>query len=176
MHYLAYVLIPADGSPDAHVERLMAPHCESNNCERGFWDFWQIGGRWTGYLSGVDPAKDPLNHERCPLCRMTPGVRYDLDPEGKPCNGCTHGADADLAAGVRVKWPTQWVTDLGDVLSAPFNITDEKLPHTLVLEGNASQSEAWDGNSFVPNAEHEATCRHALSTHTGRLVIVDYHC
>jgi hypothetical protein len=53
MHYLAYVLIPADGDPATLVEEIMKPyseHDESN--EELIWDWYKIGGRWTDKLHG----------------------------------------------------------------------------------------------------------------------------
>jgi len=40
------------------------------------WDWFQIGGRWTGHLSGYDPDTDPRNWEPCTMCGAT-GKRDD---------------------------------------------------------------------------------------------------
>lgn len=73
------------------------------------WDWWQIGGRWSGMLEvGYDPKTDPANMENCFLCGGT-GQRDDdigkaqraIDPNYM-CNGCD-------GKGVRSKWPTGWV-------------------------------------------------------------------
>jgi hypothetical protein len=64
------------------------------------WDWYQIGGRWTGALvPHYDPAEDPDNREKCWLCDGV-GKRPDVR-ERVPCNGCG-------GSGVRTKWPTKW--------------------------------------------------------------------
>jgi len=59
------------------------------------WDWWTIGGRWTGYLRpDYDPTTDPRNLATCVWCRGT-GQRNDTlgqqerikDPT-YTCNGC----------------------------------------------------------------------------------------
>jgi hypothetical protein len=72
------------------------------------WDWYQIGGRWTGYLDPTyEPSKDPRNQTSCELCHGT-GLRNDQlgrDARAKDptytCNGCKDG--------VKTKWPTSWV-------------------------------------------------------------------
>jgi hypothetical protein len=86
------------------------------------WDWYQIGGRWTGTLTGYDPEKDPRNHETCSQCDGTGFRRDALGNEERAkdptytCNGCgtfdvdkkvwSHGP---LDPGKSVKWPTEWV-------------------------------------------------------------------
>jgi len=42
------------------------------------WDWWQVGGRWTGMLvPDYDPNKDPDNIQTCELCGGR-GLRYEL--------------------------------------------------------------------------------------------------
>ncbi len=43
------------------------------------WDFFEVGGRYTGLLSGYDPRQDPDNYETCVLCNGT-GKRLELPP------------------------------------------------------------------------------------------------
>lgn len=38
------------------VQEAMGPSEESGG---GFWDWYQIGGRWTGTFDGYDPDTDP---------------------------------------------------------------------------------------------------------------------
>jgi hypothetical protein len=73
------------------------------------WDWWVIGGRWTGMLiPHYDPDKDPDNRQICVLCQGT-GKRTDVsDPElQQKCNGCG-------GTGIETKWPTQWKRVAGD--------------------------------------------------------------
>lgn len=70
------------------------------------WDWYQVGGRWTGLFDGYDAEQDPANIVPCEWCGAT-GVRTDgvgkvngfdtqvIDEEGHPrngqtgwCNGC----------------------------------------------------------------------------------------
>jgi hypothetical protein len=93
------------------------------------WDWWQIGGRWTGMLiPRYDPLDDPRNKEKCPLCNGT-GLRSDKigiearksDPEYK-CNGCQ-------GSGIRSKWATDYARIAGDqvqVKDIPFNSAQER--------------------------------------------------
>lgn len=68
------------------------------------WDWWTIGGRWTGkLLIGYELAEDKDNYEKCWLCSNTgtrPDANYAKDNDlckpsraghpviGKGCNGC----------------------------------------------------------------------------------------
>lgn len=58
------------------------------------WDWYQLGGRWTGLLTGYKPEEDPRNLETCRYCQGT-GDRKDLEPPEwkKECGGCNscHG-------------------------------------------------------------------------------------
>jgi hypothetical protein len=80
------------------VSDLMAPFNENDEWGRegSKWDWWVIGGRWTGLLTDYEPSKDPRNMEVCNICNGT-GTRsmpvpYDSTwlPKIGECNGC-HG-------------------------------------------------------------------------------------
>jgi len=86
------------------------------------WDWYQIGGRWTGFYSDYNPATDPKNIEVCDLCEGT-GMRDDwawIDADGvhykddwaKQCKGC----NSCQGTGKSVKWPTSWENSEHDVL------------------------------------------------------------
>ncbi len=75
------------------------------------WDWYVIGGRWTGLLTGYEPEKDPRNIETCSLCKGT-GTRTDwlksTSPEWvKECNGC----NGCLGTGKSVKFSFVEVDD-----------------------------------------------------------------
>ena len=119
MHYCNFVIIEPDGITNVEqaVERAMGPSEENG----GFWDWYQIGGRYTGALDGYDPEKDARNIEQCPQCNGS-GERNDAigmlarakDPAYK-CNGCA-------GEGKHAAWPTKWA--LGDI--APIeSLTEE---------------------------------------------------
>ena len=114
MHFSNLVIIKRKGEGisgdfdlEKAVEVAMGPH------EEEFWDWYQIGGRWTGTFDGYDPTKDPTNQKPCDLCGAT-GKRTDSVAEANPhmeekCNGCD-------GTGIQTEWPTQWKYHDGDVI------------------------------------------------------------
>lgn len=71
------------------------------------WDWWSLGGRWTGTLDKYNPSEDPKNLETCFLCNGT-GLRNDeLGKQARKenpeytCNGCG-------GTGKSVKFPSDW--------------------------------------------------------------------
>lgn len=135
-HYCAYVMLPP-GTEDVEetVAKLMAPYDENLEISwvidpeypdepywtnpRSFWDWWQLGGRWTGHLSDYDPHTDPRNMEPC-----------DHYGHGLPCNHCE-------GTGRRLKWPTEWVTTDSDLIEAKvladvIEADPAKLPYTFL--------------------------------------------
>lgn len=99
------------------------PECESCNGTGTYptqynpqskWDWWQIGGRWTGRFSdGYEPEKDIENYAPCWLCRGTQ-VREDrmhtgLGPAGISCNSCWESP----FPGQALKHPSAWVSAPG---------------------------------------------------------------
>lgn len=201
-HMKAYEAVMA-----SHPDRLKPePDCDTCNGSgqykttmnpRGYWDWWQIGGRWTGWLSKYDPAKDPRNIEICRLCSGT-GVRRDriavnagMDQEvikkkgharfGQKgtCNGCD-------GTGKSVKF--SYVDHEGDVLPAArlLDIPTKKwTPRAMVTpDGEWIQrgTMGWWGMSFedMKEKDWEAVAKDALETtlkkHPGcAAVVVDCH-
>jgi hypothetical protein len=90
------------------------------------WDWWSIGGRWTGTFTDYKPEKDPDNIERCQICggsgKRTDGVMELNGMTG--CNGCQ-------GTGKTVKWPTQWKQFEGDI--RPVSALDKKDPSCAVV-------------------------------------------
>lgn len=110
-HYSNLVLIEPTEDVETAVKEAMGVH----KAQGGFWDWYQIGGRWTGVLDGYNPDKDPVNIETCWLCQGT-GTRQDMKVENG-CNGC-------LGTGKKEKWPTKYAKHPGDI--APIEtLTDE---------------------------------------------------
>lgn len=137
---------------------------------QGIWDFFQIGGRWTGILSGYEPDKDPANSEPCWICEAT-GKRQDAPRCGAgdlPCNGCS-------GTGLAQKWPTQWAKHPGDIVACPIALTEAQTPYTLIGAGIFHAKEKWTGEDLIENPEHGDTVRRKAQEHTGRAVVVDYH-
>lgn len=206
MHYLAYVLIPGDGDVDALVSQAMDPYDENREVEQcadgddmywrnpiGFWDWYQIGGRFTGLLDGYDPLTDPALLEVCRWCDGT-GQRNDevgrafrTENPDYTCNGCN-------GKGKNPVWPTDRPRrsgDVGDALTVAAMLTEEKAPYSFVVHGSESVAHA---ERYVPDAPHgewfvpDFTPARMLSLigrtiaarrdagHIGdRIVVVDYH-
>jgi len=180
MHFHCEIVIPEDGDVTEAVERAMAPFrdTESEGQARPAFDFdwYQIGGRYTGSKSDYDPATDPQNIETCRLCNGT-GQRSDplglAAREKNPaysCNGCD-------GAGTCTKWPTQWASHAGDII--PVSATPDTLrAYTLILpNGTVLVQENWNGEKWEKTG-FDGNVLAALRAHdinNGRLVTVDYH-
>ena len=96
------------------------------------FDAHQIGGRWTGMLTGYEPGKDPQNQEECDVCG---GSGFRNDEFGKKerqedptytCNYCgTYDsakkgwAHGPLGPGRRVK--SEWAPVDDDVMPLSDN-------------------------------------------------------
>jgi hypothetical protein len=165
MHYLTLVVIPENGDVAKHVDTVMNQRAVKSVLG---WDWFQIGGRWSGLFSGYDPDTDPKNIKTCELCGGT-GTRRDMRV-ANGCNGCE-------GKGRRPVWPTERVEHDGDVLTtaeALAQLTPERVPYAIATNGKCSETESWNGKDFVKNPEHEATVRMMLAQ-PGRCVVVDYH-
>lgn len=94
---------------EAAISWEMAPFDENRECFRdgSRWDWYQVGGRYTGHLDGYDPETDPQNIVTCNLCEGT-GKRLDMTV-ANGCNVCK-------GTGKHVQWPTQWKKHNGDIL------------------------------------------------------------
>ena len=106
--------------------------------QKSKWDWYVIGGRWTGRLDGkgYEPDKDPKNMETCTCCKGT-GMREDMgsidakgnkifnDDWARECNGCNvcHGT------GKSVKW--NYRAYKGDIIWAK-DIPKEITTHAIL--------------------------------------------
>ena len=103
------VLVVTEKKPDEKLlHKLFAPYEENGENEKQKWDWYQVGGRWTGHLSDYDPEKDPSNMVACKFCKGT-GMRNDevgiearSENPSYTCNSCD-------GKGEHLKWPTNWV-------------------------------------------------------------------
>lgn len=172
MHFSVYVAIPPGyrGDIEEYVERAMAPFDENGGPqawvadedeeeggywtnEQSFWDWYQIGGRWTGALDpSYHPERDERNWERCDFCSGT-GVRAASGlRDGKPwCNACSsYHTEHGLPLGWRVKWPTSWADPTGNIarLGDVRRLVEENPPYFLLAEGVVRaevRNPDWDG-------------------------------
>lgn len=162
MHALCFVVIPPEGNPVDHVAAALAPWYEGGD-PAGWWDWYQIGGRWTGHLSDYDPRDDPANTRPCRTC------------SGTGCNACR-------GTGMETLWPTMWAPHEGDVatldhvLAAIATDPQRTIPHTLVAGERVLHRETWDGG-FVVNPDHDQMVAETLAAAdpSWRVVVVDYH-
>lgn len=189
MHYHAEVVL----EPDQELADLMAPHKESYDEKTeelsGFWDWYQIGGRYTGRKTDYNPEDDERNWETCRLCNGT-GYRNDhvaqdarqKDPS-YTCNGCghitqdgqwTHGKHGP---GKALKWPTQWKSYAGDIC-AVVDTPEDLTCFTLIVNGSVYHMEEWDGKNWNNTGFDGKVAKKLkeLNVTKGVLVTVDYHC
>lgn len=143
------------------------------------WDWWQVGGRYTGLLSpAYDPEKDPRNIETCAICGGT-GMRDDAlgkDHRAKDpsytCNGCG-------GKGTRAKWPTKWVNFEGDSIPRGALALER-----IQTEAEQKAAENYDkaqqiiaGRPFLTwqevNAKHPDNIGRAREEYSGQAVIKD---
>ena len=79
MHALVAVILPKGirhREARTVVARTMEPYSQETG--QGMWDWYQVGGRFTGVYSGYNPNTDPANSATCDLCRGT-GKRHDME-------------------------------------------------------------------------------------------------
>lgn len=160
------------------IESEMAPHMEVYNEDTeestGWWDFWVIGGRWTGAKDGYDPADEDANYTPCDLCNGT-GDRPGVGGPGY-CNACHTGREKERP-GFKLVWPTQFKSHAGDVapisqLPDDFNcyrlVAGERMYVKEIFhyipEGESYFEQSWDGD-----------VKKVLGDAPGVLVTVDYH-
>lgn len=178
MHYHAEIVIAEEGDVEELVREAMAPFREDDDYDKPnrLWDWYQIGGRYTGSHDDYDPAKDPRNIITCIQCVGT-GKRDDrLGREARArdpsytCNGCQ-------GKGTHVAWPTQWVKHGGDIASAN-DVSEDLKCYTLILpDGEVLVQERWTGETWDKTGfdGRVAPALRARGITSGRLVTVDYH-
>ena len=176
MHYSNIVIVKGSENLERSVESVIGTASEENG---GWWDWYQVGGRWTGFFDGYEPDKDPLLMETCNLCGGS-GKRTDMKVlEG--CNGCQ-------GKGKSLKWPTQWPTREQDAI--PLHaLTQEhvdKAYAVVMTNGERFAEEGyypWDKENPFPDREKppadwikEHAWEYAYEKGGLFAVIVDNHC
>lgn len=131
---------------------------------KGYWDWYQIGGRWSGVLDGYDPETNPLNTEECGHCR---GTKLNNGSE-TPCAYCE-------GKGVTPKWPTSWVPYKGDI-AIVGDIKERRIPYTIVSDDKWLSKEKWNGKSFATTKDFTKKATKILDDNKENIaVVVDYH-
>src|SRR6266850_3704254 len=106
------------------LQYQMAPFSENDAWfeDGSRWDWWQIGGRYPGLLTGYDPETDPRNPETDPrnvaICEMCGGTGIrpgGLAQFGQAWFDGNHGCNGCQGKGTHLRWPTQW-EDVGNVV------------------------------------------------------------
>jgi hypothetical protein len=148
MHYGNLVIVKRERAEketfdlEQAVEAAMGPHEENG----GFWDWYQIGGRWTGTFDGYEPEKDPANIETCSLCAGTGTRPNGLKEFGQAWFDACHGCNGCDGTGKKATWPTQWKRHAGDVIPVS-KLTEEHLKsfHRFVLPTGI-----YGGETYIP--------------------------
>lgn len=161
----------------------MSPFCEHDGeNEAGWWDWFQIGGRWKGvHVPGYDADKDPAHQKQCDLCRGT-GKRNDAVGRSMRAEDPSYGCNGCSGTGTMVTWPTQWGPHKKDVATveeckddltcATLLITQEENQDPLVF-----QDDDWD-DEVKKDGSKRKTVKEVLKENGcegGILVTVDYH-
>lgn len=180
-HFPVLVLVEPDADPEKRAEELLAPYDEAGEwfADGSRWDWWVVGGRWTGSLDGFDPTTDPLNWEPCSTCGGT-GVRpewpADITPEWiAECNGC----NGCKGKGEHVRWSLRPYP--GDIRPVA-EITTGFVPYAVVTPDGSWHEEGRMGWWGVPMETHEspgdwgALAQTLLKAHRDSVaVLIDCH-
>lgn len=131
MHY-SVIVVTKQKPTDAVIAR------EMDRCRR-HWDWFQIGGRWTGHFDGYDPHTDPDNIEVCEYCKGT-GKRNDATGKQARAKNPNYTCNVCNGEGKHVKWPTQFAPHGGDSVQVKDLPNDYQIRPTYAVV----KSGVWD--------------------------------
>lgn len=147
MHYGILVIVDKDEDMDDPPSRedIMGPVEEAmRRYKDAEWDWYQIGGRWTGHFDGYEPEKDPANIKTCTYCGGT-GDRATFRNEPKADQHPT-GCNVCQGTGKETEWPTRWAAHDGDVIPVSA-LTAEHLEKVYAVIAGGS----WHGGeNYTP--------------------------
>ena len=175
MHF-SLLVVSQERPTEEILAKMLAPFSENNDevaNENQHWDWYQIGGRWTGYLDGYNPDEDPANIEVCYLCDGTGkrndelGHRTRAEDPTYTCNGCQ-------GKGKHVSWPTQWASHNGDSLQVK-NLPNTPKPTFALLQDGHWLGKDWNGADDDPKWHKQFNEIFALLTPNTWVTIVDCH-
>lgn len=123
-HFATVVLVDKSDNLEEEVTRLLAPYDEEGEwgADGSRWDWWQIGGRFTGTLDGYEYWKDQRNYEHCRWCEGTGTTPQSVadqypvyqDNVGKPCRQCNRDPEETPFPGSILKFGLE--PHRGDIL------------------------------------------------------------
>lgn len=180
-HFAGIVLADSE----SEVEELLAPYDEADpTATRPKWDWWVIGGRFSGALDNYDPTSNPDNFETCKYCeggvvtaaivKKFPAYARSL---GKTCAQCSGSTKV-------LKFSSDWVKHDNDVMPATaVNLSTMRwLPGVLVTpdgEWHQSADVGWFGSTSGEMEPVEWTAEFIVEWNKhkeGRMAyLVDFH-
>jgi hypothetical protein len=142
MHYGVLVIIDPPDAVD-HEAFKDAVETRLERFREQHYDWYQIGGRWTGHFDGYEPDHDPALLEPCELCGGTGDratFRHEPTTDQHPtgCNGCA-------GTGRKQMWPTQWPFRVEDTIPVE-RLTAEHLEVYAVV----TEHDWHGGEQYVP--------------------------
>lgn len=160
------------------LDKIMAPHNDEGSGSDRFWDWWVVGGRYSGSHDGYDPSDDPQNIEICEICNGTgdrrKGPYKDDSPGCRHCNGCS-------GSGVKVTF--MCVPHEEDILPLK-DCKDDLTAYTLIVDKGrwpkVYHEETWNrkAQNFNKGPLDTKTVKQFLASlgiTDGWLTTVDYH-
>jgi len=167
------------------VSRVMEPYRErideeTDECS-GFWDWWVIGGRWSGIHT--ETKLDPVRlNEFYRVCNEKGLFLYgSKNPEDVQK---ARRAEEFLKFFPNFEGPVPTCRDVykedgyADDTAPVEEVTERLRCYTLILPGEVLHREVWDGKAFR-ETDFDGYVKKALEARgmtTGYLVTVDYHC
>lgn len=183
MHYRLEIVMPPTEDVKAAIEQIMAPFDENGEYRNhAFWDYWLIGGRWSGSkikaLLGDDRIRkfnDLLVEKRVTVSGVQCG-KYTLEPASQIAEvdalWCEHFPDSPIKQCPlfdHYKGDVMRLDEIpkdleaGHVIVAGPDHTGEGLEATYMI-----QDEAWNGVTYV-KSEWDGKVSTAIEMHLKRI-------
>ena len=188
MHYHAEVWLPESvGKSIATLEgreklnnilaNLLERYSENTNSGDAFYDWYEVGGRYTGRHDNYKGWEDPINMEICDLCRGT-GQRTDNVAAANDGMKATRGCNGCHGDGVKVKY--SFGPHAQDVMALKDVRADLECYTVIIARDLDEEPEIHhvDGSDFVKTGFTGDNVPAFLKDENitdGYLVTVDYH-
>lgn len=143
-HYAVLVLVEVDKDMSRDDVKVLVDDALAA-FEEQHWDWYQIGGRWTGHFDGYNAEADPKNIETCDICHGTGERPNGLRDYGKEWFEANHGCNGCAGQGTRAKWPTQWAEHAGDVKPVALLNDGDVDVYAICVEG-----QWFGGTDYLP--------------------------